>query len=526
MNEGQEQEHSPLHSRITQARDRRASGWRRLLLGVGGGVLLAAVAGGGLWLGLYLARHDAPDDTAPPSASTPVTTSSDSAPPSSTTGTPPTPSNATPPPVTSSTTPPSGNAAADAEDRRARFQAALREFERTREVDLARINSAPVPGPRAARARIALNKQKALAAFDDGDADAAHRLLNDAAREAADVLRDAKAHYQRRVRAAKAAYDADDAETAQLHITQAREQWPGGADAKQWAARIKQLPEALADREKAERARAAGDFHAEQAALRRLAERDSSDAGVQSRLRAIDEHLREREFGQVIARGWRAVDDADPDSAARALAEAERRRPHHEETRRLKTGLAAFTTSRDRDRHLADAARATARDDWPAALRAFEAAGALTPTRREAAEGRHLASRVTDAQKAVDDFLSRPDRLGTPAVAEAARRTLRDAAPLLEHSPRLTAGHAALARAVRAGQTPVPIRVLSDNQTEIGIRGVGVIGRIDQRVIELRPGAYVFEGTRKGYRSKLVAVNVSSGDGAAAEVRVVCDERI
>ena len=52
-----------------------------------------------------------------------------------------------------------------------------------------------------------------------------------------------------------------------------------------------------------------------------------------------------------------------------------------------------------------------------------------------------------------------------------------------------------------------------------------MIGRTRARTIELRPGEYVFEGKREGYRSKLVEVVVQANAGAPVEVRIVCDER-
>lgn len=139
--------------------------------------------------------------------------------------------------------------------------------------------------------------------------------------------------------------------------------------------------------------------------------------------------------------------------------------------------------------------------------------------------GSGLAARIVAAQRAADDFLARPERLGSPSVAGAVRETLRGAKALAPLSARLETSAGALERAIEAGQTPVPVRILSDGRTEIGIRGVGRVGRTEERVIELRPGDYVFEGKRPGYRSRLVEVTVQAGGDAPVEVRIVCDER-
>ena len=376
-------------------------------------------------------------------------------------------------------------------------------------------------GARVAEADLA--QTPAVSASDDGTPGAAHRSPNAATAEA--VLRDAQADYRRAIQAAQDAYAAGDAETAGFHIAQARKRRPDDPDVRRWETRIARLPDVLAARRHAANAHKAGDLIAERAAWRQVVALDPADVNAASRIREIDEQLQEQAFTQAIARGWRAVDENDPDRAGQALADAVQRKPRHAETRRLQTRIAALERTRARDRHLADAEQAAVRDDWAAALHEFEQAKALAPTHDNAVQGRALAARIVAAQRAMDEFLARPERLGSVNIAEAARKTLRDAEPLTAHSPRLKERGVALVRAVEVGQTPVPVRVLSDNQTEIGIQGVGVIGRTRERIITLLPGAYVFKGKREGYRSKLVEVAVRGSDGPPAEVRIICDER-
>ena len=46
-----------------------------------------------------------------------------------------------------------------------------------------------------------------------------------------------------------------------------------------------------------------------------------------------------------------------------------------------------------------------------------------------------------------------------------------------------------------------------------------------QKIIDLRPGKYTFEGARPGYRSKLVEVTIPPGT-LLTVVEVICDEPI
>jgi len=72
---------------------------------------------------------------------------------------------------------------------------------------------------------------------------------------------------------------------------------------------------------------------------------------------------------------------------------------------------------------------------------------------------------------------------------------------------------------------PVEITVVSDRATVVMIRGVRSLGRIDRTTVTLRPGTYVFQGYRAGYRATQVEVRVAAGS-KPGEVVVVCDERI
>ena len=82
-----------------------------------------------------------------------------------------------------------------------------------------------------------------------------------------------------------------------------------------------------------------------------------------------------------------------------------------------------------------------------------------------------------------------------------------------------------LERALELYQTKVSVRISSDGKTAIAVRGVGRVGVVMSKTIELKPGNYSFEGKRTGYRSVLIQVNVPPG-ADEIEVSVICNEQI
>ena len=526
MNE--DQETSALRGRIARARVRQASRRRNLLWGLTGAGFLVAVIGAGVWLASQLVGHSPPGpslvDSVP--AEPPDVESSPVRPESGPTQpVDPAPAESgdieSPPARTVSEPAPPGDSPGDVAQ--AQVDALLHRLETA----LLSIPAATAPRPDfdAAVERIRLAREKALEAHRDGDSESAVRLLTGAAQEAEEWVRREEARFRIALQAARDAYAAGNASDARMHIAQALRQRPDDSEAKRWEARIAHLPELLAERRKAEDARVAGRLREERAALRRIVELDPEDADARERVAAIDRELREQAFARAVAQGRQAVENRTLEPAKQALAEAHRLDPEHADTRQLQTQVAALERTLDRDGHLAAAEQAAGRDDWEAALAAFEAARAIEPTHDAAVRGSGLATRIVEAQRAVDEFLSRPERLGAPRVADAARDALRRTAALTALSPRLANGAAGLERAIEAARTPVPVLIVSDEETEIGIRGVGTVGRVRERTIDLLPGQYVFEGKRRGYRSKLVDVVVQANLDAPVEVRIVCDER-
>ena len=67
--------------------------------------------------------------------------------------------------------------------------------------------------------------------------------------------------------------------------------------------------------------------------------------------------------------------------------------------------------------------------------------------------------------------------------------------------------------------------VTSDNMTDIQVRGIGKLGLIHNKTIELKPGYYTFEGTRNGFKSKLLQVLIPYNKNNYS-VRIICDESI
>lgn len=119
----------------------------------------------------------------------------------------------------------------------------------------------------------------------------------------------------------------------------------------------------------------------------------------------------------------------------------------------------------------------------------------------------------------LERILDAPERLSSVAVADNAKGLVSKAGDVAELSPSLADASRKVARLIDEYGRKVSIRILSDGVTRISVQGVGQVGVTTDRTIQLRPGSYVFEGARAGFRSKLIPVDILPGtEGLVVEI--------
>ena len=122
-------------------------------------------------------------------------------------------------------------------------------------------------------------------------------------------------------------------------------------------------------------------------------------------------------------------------------------------------------------------------------------------------------------------YLTQPERLFSQPVRAAAYQSLERAKAIANPGPVLQGQISKLSEWLARANAPVAVALQSDNQTQVTIYRVGVLGAFDQRSLELVPGTYTVVGTRPGYRDVRRQINVVPG--APLEPIVIrCEDRI
>jgi len=374
-------------------------------------------------------------------------------------------------------------------------------------------------------AEISALKVNAIAAFTRGDYASALNQLSSLNAMVKQVLAKREAVFSLEMDAARQALSEDKYMAGKLHITKALLLKQSNEKALGLEKQIEALPKLMALLKKAGIAHTENNPEKEYGLIAEAAKIAPQRVDLKKRGDALAEKIRESRFTALISRGLLDVQQKNIRRARLDYKKARALYPGRSELRALNASIIKASRAFDLEHALAQANQAIAQDDWTKARSVYTDASKRHPDDTAVLEGLQLATRMVNLQNSITDYIRRSERLSSRNIFASARDTLAQASVFARHSKSLTRKIAELKDLLAKMNVKVPVFVKSDNQTYILVRGVGKVGATLGRTIQLRPGDYMFEGIRSGYKSKLVQVRIPVGK-TSFQVEVVCDERI
>ncbi|HZD54408.1 MAG TPA: hypothetical protein VE175_15280, partial [Woeseiaceae bacterium] len=139
-------------------------------------------------------------------------------------------------------------------------------------------------------------------------------------------------------------------------------------------------------------------------------------------------------------------------------------------------------------------------EQWTAAVDKYEEILKIDALLEFAKEGLARSRERAALHTRLEEWIAEPDALSAPATMQTATQVLLRISRMSPIGPRLQDQKNELARLLKRAATPLTVRLVSDNATEVSIFRVGQLGKFSTRELELRPGEYVAVGSRPGFR--------------------------
>ncbi|MAZ02010.1 MAG: hypothetical protein CMN56_02620 [Sneathiella sp.] len=324
---------------------------------------------------------------------------------------------------------------------------------------------------------------------------------------------------------AAASYNSDDVQGARAHIDYALSLNNTNQEALNLKEKIEALPEVLELVRQASVARTENNLEAEKRFSEQIVALDPDRSFYRERITEIETFLTERRFEESVVRGLDANRKSDLSALQAAHNEAKSVFPVREETKNLAGMLVALKQKIAFDNFMRRGGKAMEADDWQAAQREYENASAIYPNNKDARDGLEIARSILAKKQQIAAFMASPERLSNDFVKTDATEALKNSEVLGALSGSLQREAEGLSKEIERRNRQIDILIFSDQLTSISVKGVGRVGQVSSYKIRLKPGSYVLEGKREGFKTKLVPITIDPDD-TVVEVEVITDERI
>ena len=164
-------------------------------------------------------------------------------------------------------------------------------------------------------------------------------------------------------------------------------------------------------------------------------------------------------------------------------------------------------------------------EDWPKALKSYQAVLDIDKNLQFAVQGKKRSQEQIRITKRIHFFLAKPQALESDSQLKNAVLLIADAREITPRGPKLTSRIKKLEQLVNDAQTLVKIAIESDNLTRVAVYRVGRLGRFSVHELDLRPGTYTVVGTRDGYQDVRQKIVVKPGQ-QLLRITVKCKVKI
>lgn len=373
--------------------------------------------------------------------------------------------------------------------------------------------------------RLSTLKDQALTAFTAMDYATALDHMQAATTLAESLIDDSGVQFGEAMTAAQTAYASDSYDEARLQVDRALMLNTGSDEARELAGKIDALGDILPLLQQAQVAKTENNAEKELALIEQILELAPARDKEQQRKQQLVNAISSNKFQYHLKQAYSAINKQDAGLAAQHINSAKRIYPNRSEINDAGAALQALEKQKRVASYSSQALAAMRADDWLTARQQLSLALSERPNDKTLRDLQDKTNNILSLGANIETHLANPYRLANTTTRAEATALLEQTEIYRPASPGLVRKATSLAELIQNMSKKVTVNVVSDNKTNVLVRGVGVIGQTESKTIELAPGQYKFEGKRTGYKSKLIDVLIPY-DQPSIQLTVICDEPI
>ena len=378
---------------------------------------------------------------------------------------------------------------------------------------------------RGAFSEINVLENKAMSSFSSGNYSNALGHLQALEAKTVKILAESKRIFEVNMKKAASFLAEDRYDEAKLHIEKALTVASQSPEALSLQEEIEKLQHILPLLDEVKVARAERDMQKEYNLLQQILQIAPQRKEASERLKLLGQQIKDKKFDTHISAGFAEIKNKQTQKARHHYQKAKKADPGRKELGVLLGQVSEQEKTHRVQQAVKMAEQAVSRDDWQQAKISFTEAIKDAPKNKVMIEGLKRANEVLGLQTSLSQHIKNPSRLANSSVLSEAEKTLMQAKHAASYSLGIKRQAEQLRELITNFNRLIPVTITSDDKTYILIRRVGKVGVLSNKTIELKPGNYTFEGTRDGYKSKLLQVIISHNQDNFS-IHLICDEPI
>lgn len=361
--------------------------------------------------------------------------------------------------------------------------------------------------------------------FQNGDYEAAYLNINQAIMDVDAITAKYQSRLAKFIENANRAFQERQFSEAEQQISRGLQLDPDNLELVELESRVAVIDRVNQLLSEANQAKAMNQESQELAILEKILLIDPQHLEAKKRIEILNAERLHQAYTDAIAKADRALDEKNIEQAKKHMQVANELKPGNQDVKRMRDRIVKIETEQKYLRQITLAITTAMEDDWYSTVEYFEQALRVKPYDELATEGLNEAKAMIARIESLKQILQYERRLVNKRAVDLAQIHLSNVEPFLDQSRQLRDLHNEIISKLQLYSLETEVVVISDEQTNVIVKGVGVVGPTRSHTIRLKPGDYQFEGTRDGFRSVIVPVTVTPGDGPI-EVEVICSERI
>ena len=252
---------------------------------------------------------------------------------------------------------------------------------------------------------------------------------------------------------------------------------------------------------------------------------DSLSARAQQGAARVKRTIEEQKYDGFMSRAADAEEAGKWDLAISAYEEAKEAFPEREEIQEALENAKELKWQMELDAAMAKAVVAEKAREWDAARRAYQEVLDLDEENPEAIDGLFRSGKMIRALLRYESSLENAHEYAQKGFFQKGIRAFNDAMAIKPSYLPLDVATKRLRDLLKVQSQPVRLTIVSDERTWVSISGFKLLGKINQKTVNILPGNYKIRGRRKGYRDVVINLRIRQGM-PLSPITVICAERI